>query len=116
GKDDAPVGDAVERVVPEQRRGFLVSAALADLERPSQAQPPDIRGVDLAQRAIARLAGSGAVAEPFFAGFSGIPKRGVVDETGILRKPEGLASYDREQRCRQELHVWFPPKIRRCAL
>src|SRR6478609_9373418 len=63
---DAPVGNAEERAVCVQWRRFLISAALAHIERPVKAQSRHVRRVDLIQRAVACLARSEAIAGPFF--------------------------------------------------
>ena len=61
---DAPRGDAVERVVPHQRRAFLVAAARAHDVRPGQAQPLRVGAVDLLERAVACFGLVASVAEP----------------------------------------------------
>ena len=63
-EDDAPGRDAVERVVPHQRRAFLVAAARAHHVRPGQAETLRVGGVDLLEGAVARFVLIAAVAEP----------------------------------------------------
>ena len=64
GVDHTPIGDVVERVVPEQGCGFLIAAARAELVGPGKAQTADVRRIDRVQRAVALLAESSAVAQP----------------------------------------------------
>ncbi len=62
--DDAPGRDAIERVVPHQRRSLLIPAARAHGVGPNRTQALGVRVVDLLQRAEARLALVASVAQP----------------------------------------------------
>src|SRR6185369_3236480 len=47
GEHDAPVGDAENRVVPHERRGFLVSSAFAHFVKPGKPETFHVARVDL---------------------------------------------------------------------
>ena len=81
GEHDAPVGDAEDRVIPDQRRGFLVASAVADFIGPHQAEPLHVRRVDLLERTKTRLARREAVGQPVAIGrrLRGILEQRIVD-------------------------------------
>ena len=68
----------------DQRRGFLAAAAGADVERPGRRQLADVAGVDVGQRAEARLGLVQPVGQPVVAR-AGLAQRAVVDLRGLLR-------------------------------
>ena len=84
GVDDAPVGDAVNGAVEEERRGFLIASAVADVVGPSEAKPADVGGVDLVERTVAGLALGEAVGGPFGAIFGGVAEGRVVHDVDGL--------------------------------
>src|SRR5262249_44368342 len=47
GKRDAPVRDSIKHTVCKKRRCFLISATVADLDRPGLAQTANVRRIDL---------------------------------------------------------------------
>ena len=56
GEHDAPVRDAVDGAVRDERRRFLTAAAGSHVVGPGEAQPLHVRRVDLLERAVARFA------------------------------------------------------------
>src|SRR5204862_1222411 len=64
GEDNAPVGDPVDRAIPEERRAFLITATRPDVIRPCEAETAHIRRIHLFERAVPRLAGSQAIGQP----------------------------------------------------
>jgi hypothetical protein len=79
GENYAPIRDAVNRVTPDQRRGFLIAAARAGHVAPGQSEAADVGGVDPIQRAESRLALREPVTEPrsgeSIPGRAGVPQR-----------------------------------------
>ncbi len=64
GENDAPVGDAEDGVVPDQRGPFLITAAVAQAIGPREAEPFDVRSIDLVQGTEARLAQGAPIGQP----------------------------------------------------
>src|SRR5687768_7057941 len=79
GKHDAPVGDAVEDAVPDERGRFLIAAPLTRHLRPGEPEPRDDGRGDLVERAVAPLARIVSVRDPLTAP-PGIPQ-------GVVVKP-----------------------------
>ncbi len=68
GNDDAPVRDAVDDAIPDERRRFLPAASEAELEGPHGTRPsPDVASVDVCEGAEARLGLVQAVGQPLLA-------------------------------------------------
>ena len=84
GEDHAPIRDAIQRAVPDQRSRFLIAAALADVVGPSQAEPAHIRRVDLFERTVAGFGEILPVAQPVGPIRCGILQNGVVHVHGLL--------------------------------
>src|SRR5581483_8639330 len=82
-KYHAPRSDAVDGVVPNQRRGFLISAAGPEHVGPLQSEPVHVGSVDLFQRAVARLALGFSISQPgareLVLGSAGVLQNGLVD-------------------------------------
>ena len=80
GVGDAPVRDAVEHAVVDERCAFLVAAARTDFVGPGQAETADVGGIDLLQQAVALLLIVQTVRQPVFGvALAGVPQRVLVD-------------------------------------
>src|SRR5262249_6448109 len=88
GKYDAPVRNSVNSAIPKQRSGFLVAASDPDIEGPFQPQPVRVRGIDLTEGTVARLALCASVSDPFFTVLSGVLECCVVNASCGLRARE----------------------------
>src|SRR5213593_90919 len=84
GEDDAPVCDAAQTAIPEKRSCFLIAASLSDVIRPGQTKPAHVGGIDLFQGAVAGLARSETVGQPFLARPAGIPQCHIIEPARLL--------------------------------
>ena len=100
GIHHAPGGNAVDRVVPDQRRAFLVAAARAHHIRPRESETLHVRSVDLFQRAVARLALGFPVGQPgageLVIGSAGVLQGLQVDHGRLLRASRGETAQQTE--------------------
>src|SRR5205085_345092 len=103
GKRNAPVRDPENRVVPHERRRFLVASTIANLISPNKTETFHIRRIDLLERAEARLARRESIAQPFAVGchLCGILQRGIVDLPGLTDQESAESE---KERCRQITH------------
>ncbi len=105
-EDDAPVRDAVEDAVGHERRRLLRTASVADFVGPGQAQPVDVRGRNLGQRAIALFRIVTPDRQPFIGVLRRVPQRGIVDRAPLHRR--GGPGGDRHaEKCRNQ-HAQSP--------
>src|SRR6185312_5990629 len=87
-KDYAPGCNAVEGVIPNEGRAFLIASARPDHVGPGKSEPLYVRGVDLLQRTVARLVLVTPVAEPR-AGIS-VSRGPDVLQNGVIDRARGL--------------------------